>query len=146
MAANALPTIPPDIMVVSAKTYQDLMGCDIHIILQFRKESDIWDNINAGYMGRDYTLFGYIAGVRGGAEPIVSPRGLPDDFSDWEKEELRGEHSFTWLSPQEMQKVINLYLLEPENGDCMKLRYINLLALRLEKDGYEVRFVIGFDS
>lgn len=84
-----------------------MMGCDIHIIVE-RKFRDRWVGIHAcGYVnhvshslyphetsllegpnkwsahwrceGRDYDLFGHLAGVRGSGP---EPNGIPDDVSD----------------------------------------------------------------
>jgi hypothetical protein len=62
------------------------MGCDIHAYLDVvdwepnEKTGDPgWTSTFAARLdlGRDYTLFGVLAGVRGGT-PVYSPRGLPE--------------------------------------------------------------------
>lgn len=35
----------------------------------------------ANYSGRNYYLFTFLAGVRGNEEPLIEPRGIPDDCS-----------------------------------------------------------------
>jgi hypothetical protein len=80
------------------------MGCDIHLYTEKIKSVngvDKWVNCDhwklnpyfgddeyepeleliSLYSGRNYTLFGVLAGVRGRDE-ICPPRGLPDDVSD----------------------------------------------------------------
>jgi len=80
------------------------MGCDIHLYTEKIKSVngvDKWVNCDhwklnpyfgddeyepeleliSLYSGRNYNLFGVLAGVRGGYE-ICPPRGLPDDVSD----------------------------------------------------------------
>lgn len=81
------------------------MGCDIHVAVErkrnnkwvrvsdkfgpinyyytpgfeneksFRSDKNVWD------ISRHYQLFSILAGVRGSIQPIVSPRGIPDDAS-----------------------------------------------------------------
>jgi hypothetical protein len=85
------------------------MGCDIHLYTEKIKSVngvDKWVNCDhwklnpyfgddeyepelgliSLYSGRNYNLFGVLAGVRGGDE-ICLPRGLPDDVSDVVKKE-----------------------------------------------------------
>jgi len=80
------------------------MGCDIHLFSEKKKtvngvekwvNADYWKinpyfgddeyepelELISLYSGRNYTLFGVLAGVRGRDE-ICPPRGLPDDVSD----------------------------------------------------------------
>jgi hypothetical protein len=59
------------------------MGCDIHMYPEFRWGGDDgWDSFGWGSFnpGRDYSLFACLAGVRGEEEPVVAPRGIPDDL------------------------------------------------------------------
>lgn len=60
------------------------MGCDIHMYVEYRPNktwgSDSWQSFNDRMNpGRDYHLFGLLAGVRGGTA-IIEPRGLPSDL------------------------------------------------------------------
>ena len=71
------------------------MGCDIYVHLEhYNKESKRWENLSLYkkdtdgtfksvdvYDGRDYELFGILAGVRSCSNPFIYPRGLPDDLS-----------------------------------------------------------------
>lgn len=74
------------------------MGTDIHAYLQRKnKKTGKWEPLNLYvdkgngpefvnfYIGRDYLLFGQLAGVRGyvDQDPIVSPRGLPDELCNF---------------------------------------------------------------
>lgn len=89
------------------------MGCDIHVFCErYNKESKRWENLslykkNEGgtfkevnvYDGRDYQLFGLLAGVRSIINPFVIPRGIPDDLScEVSKKYGDGEyyHTSTW--------------------------------------------------
>lgn len=65
------------------------MGCDIHTFIEYSDFTDqngepYWSSLGGQInAGRDYTMFGLLAGVRGG-EALFSPRGLPN-----------GKHSYT---------------------------------------------------
>lgn len=89
------------------------MGCDIHLFCErYNKESKRWENLSLYkkndngtfdavdvYIGRDYELFGLLAGVRSYTNPFVIPRGIPDDLScEVAKEYGSGEyfHTPTW--------------------------------------------------
>ena len=59
------------------------MGCDIHMYVEFCREpaSDKphWQTFGGQIYGsRDYDLFGKLAGVRTGEEPLFPVRGLPN--------------------------------------------------------------------
>lgn len=61
------------------------MGCDIHLYMEYKNPENTWskrwDNFGKRIsVGRDYYLFGLMAGVRGGAKPIAAPRGIPNDI------------------------------------------------------------------
>ena len=58
------------------------MGCDIHCYMEFRhKDGKDWQDFGRRINpGRNYTLFGYLAGVRGGPA-LVEPRGLPEGLA-----------------------------------------------------------------
>ena len=71
------------------------MGCDIYLYVEhYNKESKRWENLflykksSEGeflpvdiYDGRDYDLFGLLAGVLSVIDPFVLPRGVPEDMS-----------------------------------------------------------------
>lgn len=96
------------------------MGCDIHIVAQRRNDSGEWIEVRDKFSGgpdpfdwRSYGMYAFLAGVRNysAVTPISEPRGLPDDFDmeEFEKGEggMRwlGEHSFSWLSVNELLSV-----------------------------------------
>src|SRR3990167_4899571 len=64
------------------------MGCDIHCYVEYKPigcdplDPLRWwpfcDRINPG---RNYTLFGHIAGVRSEGPPVVEPRDVPSDMA-----------------------------------------------------------------
>lgn len=58
------------------------MGCDIHAVMEI-KINGRWGYYTEIEIGRDYELFGRMAGVRDNAvEPIANAKGLPEDLSD----------------------------------------------------------------
>ncbi len=59
------------------------MGCDIHCYIEYKPAgSDHWSDFGGCINpGRNYELFGKLAGVRREGPPIVEPRGLPEDAS-----------------------------------------------------------------
>lgn len=65
------------------------MGCDIHMYVEYQRGGRTdWSNWGARINpGRDYELFGKLAGVRRKAAPLVPLRGIPSDISfmtDWD--------------------------------------------------------------
>lgn len=99
------------------------IGADVHAYLEkFNKETRQWENANLYkknsdgtftlvnfYNGRNYDLFGKLAGVRGSEDPMVYPRGLPDDLSPEVKEEFGDGldwHSATWYDMRELELLV----------------------------------------
>lgn len=108
------------------------MGTDIHGVLQRAYKvggKQYWRTECEMERGRNYCLFAALAGVRNGygfagvpthnpITPISEPRDWPDDFDltsirgripgvDWDEEEEElwlGDHSFSWLT---LEEVIN---------------------------------------
>ena len=59
------------------------MGCDIHMYPETRSKSERgswWQICDSFYCGRDYWMFGVLAGVRMGTA-LFEPRGVPSDAS-----------------------------------------------------------------
>lgn len=91
---------------------QDAMGCDIHVHVEV-KIKDKWEHYSVLHIGRSYSLFAKMAGVRGGETPISQPRGLPQDISvvtafdnaEWGVD----GHSHSWLSAVEAGEVQRWY-------------------------------------
>jgi hypothetical protein len=60
------------------------MGCDIHVYVEHRPSTTYsWGGFGQMNPGRDYALFGTLAGVRGTVAPVVQPRGIPSDVGFW---------------------------------------------------------------
>ena len=101
------------------------MGADIWTYVEhYNHKTKKWENANLYektpggnfdmvnfYTGRNYTLFGKLAGVRGMDEPMVYPRGLPEDISPEVKEEYAKfegyAHSATWYDLYELRLLVD---------------------------------------
>lgn len=61
------------------------MGCDIHAFVEYSRKDDsrekkYWYGFGEEFhLSRDYLIFGLLAGVRVDVQPIVEPRGIPED-------------------------------------------------------------------
>ena len=95
------------------------MGCDIDLYVEMREADGSWRVVPSHTdkdgrvvlwwdIGRCYYCFALLAGVRNSwdLEPIVPPRGLPDDASPEVKEKARlyeeDAHNHSWLTLPEM--------------------------------------------
>lgn len=121
------------------------MGCDIHIHVEC-KHGAHWKRCNREiYEGRDYELFGILAGVRGSRTPISYPKGLPVDvtydvkrlYDLWEWD----THSSSWLTFDEIWDSLS---------DChnhsLQLIALDMLGAKREAQAEDVRIVFWFDS
>lgn len=78
------------------------MGCDIHAFIEYAdfvdKNGDIsWSCFGGRYNpGRDYTMFGVLAGVRDDRFQLFEPRGLPDGKRSYEVE----DYMTIWISDE----------------------------------------------
>jgi len=63
------------------------MGCDIHAYVDYeedivKRDGNLWvSNLGEFHIGRDYLLFGILAGVRCAEDKLFDPKGLPDQMS-----------------------------------------------------------------
>jgi len=59
------------------------MGCDIHCYIEFKKpKSDSWKDFGGRINpGRNYSMFGAMAGVRVDDIPHLEPKGVTDDMA-----------------------------------------------------------------
>ena len=140
------------------------MGTDIHFYVEHRVNGS-WKNIYKreecryspnytspkytrnyyGFDGRNYFLFGILAGVRGDATPIDAPRGLPKDVTQYvQKESDRygtDGHSRSWFSLKEL--LAYNWAKEYENNDYRDLNALQRLKRRLrqrKKEGDEITY------
>lgn len=83
------------------------MGCDIHLYVE-KKINREWVYADKIDVGRDYELFGFLAGVRG-EQQHFEQKGFPDDASPKVREICEGYgvdgHSHSWLTLEELQTV-----------------------------------------
>lgn len=101
------------------------MGCDIHMYIEWKigtgewkadhhhdiyKEDDYENVREVSATGRNYELFGRIAGVRGSCRRSLYPKGLPKNISDMIKraaEFWNGDgHSHSYLSLSTFKKIL----------------------------------------
>jgi hypothetical protein len=94
------------------------MGCDIHMIVERKKNGNKWEAFMPQYLkkwddtlcvSRNYELFEHLAGVRGYSEnAIVQPRGIPKNASQRYKSLVKnwGEdgHTHSYLTLEELLK------------------------------------------
>lgn len=129
------------------------MGCDIHPVIEIKsKYDDEWKL--AACRGvpqyRSYSAFALLAGVRGG-DPVIPPRGLPEDLSNEtkllmdQKGLYLGDHSFSWLTLEELDRD------DFSEDDCWLIFDLAKLMRTLMENYYGtdengVRVVFGFDS
>jgi hypothetical protein len=122
------------------------MGCDIHVYLEKKKKiNDVeqWVNIDhwqknpyfnmegyederelehvSAYQGRNYELFGILAGVRDNSmNPIDDPRGLPDDISNETRKEYelwgRDAHTPTYFT---LDELLDFYQKKPKHRETL---------------------------
>ena len=154
------------------------MGTDIHLYVEVRRDGawhlqpmprsaplDFTHDGYEGWSGRNYAVFSILCGVRGALEPLVAPRGLPEDLS----RELvaaqeggsdgvwLGEHSFSWwgyediLALAESKKTcwasdgyVYTYAEIAQNFLAWAARDVRPLVEKYGADN--VRIVFGFDS
>lgn len=97
------------------------------------------------YEGRDYELFGILAGVRGSRTPISDPKGLPVDVTDYVKRlyDLWGwnNHSASWLTFDEIYNS----RLDYDNHSLKQIA-LKMLSAKRETQAEDVRIVFWFDS
>lgn len=129
------------------------MGCDIHDVLQVKKNGQ-WVTVATDiFDGRSYLLFGILSGVRGWyVNTISEPKGLPDDFiMDKDSDENHagcwmGNHSYSWLTFKEMNDRLHKTKL-PEEYEILASLLIKCVN-KLPEDSKKIdfRYVFGFDS
>lgn len=121
------------------------MGCDIHMHVEC-KHDGVWKRHNVEiYKGRNYELFGILAGVRGNSTPISYPKGLPVDVSyevmqghdlwGW------GNHSASWLTFDEIWSSRFDY-----DNHSLDIIALDMLSISRETRAEDVRIVFWFDS
>lgn len=139
------------------------MGCDIHEHIEIKIDGE-WVFIGGIYIGRDYSLFGVLAGVRDEEVECVSKgghKGLPDDLSqgmielmegdtDWEAGQWHADnHSHSYLNLDELKLAKKVYKIYMKKIKYTRVFPINIKALEKLKEMpfvTDVRFVFWFDN
>lgn len=136
---------------VGRQEVQKVMGCDIHAYVEI-----IEDKITICeceyFLNRNYGMFGYLAGVRSLDDPVVEPRGLPDNLSWYLASEYEDGgasfHTPSYLSVMEYGRVLVAYMRDKECRHTRPKEYLALLALMvaLTVEGVKCRLVFWFDN
>lgn len=127
------------------------MGCDIHAYLQITPlNTSTSVGLGEANLGRNYELFGLMAGVRcHDYTPEADVRGLPDPIALDIKEEFdsRGEdaHTPSWLTTQELIRVCRK-LEKIQGRRHQKLRSLCGFMVDLERRELHPQLVFWFDS
>lgn len=148
------------------------MGTDIHPYVECRNhDTGKWEPIVmqlmspirysdsdqevSCYNGRNYMLFGVLAGVRYLCDPIVDPRGIPYDASDYVKDKYKkyedNYHTPSWLTLAELRlaaKDKRHYNKEERNGLKSLIHGIEFMADQAWFFGndMDIRVVFWFDN
>lgn len=131
------------------------MGCDIHSYAE-RKRRGKWELIPDlhPFQWRNYTTFGFLAGVRSWIDPIDDPRGLPKDVSDEVREAyMKGRliHTPSFLTIKELlefdyDKPVFDGSTETYQDSLSSNFFTQLHELSLLKNPEDVRIVFWFDN
>ena len=142
------------------------MGCDIHLYIEKKNKDGKWEKLIIDECllpdDRNYSVFGFLAGVRGDyKKPLFPKRGFPDDSSipKDETEHFLGDHSFTHAYLDEILEANWDQLAYDIDDDykfsesyfyvfceyvlprlCSSCRFMSLEEKR------NVRIIMGFDS
>lgn len=136
------------------------MGTSIHMHIEV-KHNDTWHHYAAPHMFRNRDFFDLVAGAYGG-QPIVSPRGLPENLSfvtqhDFEQDS-RGYrlHHTGWLGADELVKlqerinevfhVSNVTSMEYDLESGIFHTFINGNTLAQHQGWDDLRFIFWFDG
>lgn len=150
-----------------------IVGCDIHLYEeQYCKKEKKWKAVKAHtfvieeddffegnipqmdptYQGRDYDLFGVLAGVRREFSYSFEPRGLPEDVSQ-EVETISKHwdgdgHSHSWLTLEELkEKMAEIIIVGQGNSDRFAYQGLEILVNFIEgTDRKNTRVVFFFDN
>ena len=107
------------------------MGCDIHFNVEKQDASGKWRSATPKnlYIGRNYLLFGYLAGVRSNVDPKFPPRGFPTDASAKVQANYKkwagDAHTASYLTLEELIEISKLEINYPvylHPGDYKKYK------------------------
>lgn len=116
------------------------MGCDIYGWIESKEETGHWRQRLKLEASRHYALFGGLAGVRRNDLEIIPPKGKPEDADLYGEDCELGDHSFSWLTTDELKRV-KAHL--EKHGVYSK--ELDAWIAAMEQLG-DARIVFGFDS
>lgn len=128
------------------------MGADIHGWIEVKESDGDWTGcyLSIPLGPRNYLLFGLLAGVRALEDPLVQPRGLPDDVCSLMRgyvKDMGMEHSLTYLSLSELKKVRQRYKkFSKAHNYSGQLDALDMWIGAMEAVKRKTRIVFGFDS
>jgi hypothetical protein len=150
------------------------MGCDIHMSIEMRGAGGVWTRAEdlvpntdkydfpdeedyryeEWYTGRSYHDFGILAGVRGTRLPIIEPRGLPADASEYVKKEyelaIDYVHTAHYYTLAEILPFTSRFTigLAPRSSEVITVvnRMQRLAAEELGGNHDRIRMVFWFDN
>ncbi len=148
-----------------------VIGCDLHSYVEYRdKTAGLWKMVRMyvpyrweperlglvePFNGRNYELFAILAGVRGFAQPIAEPRGIPQDASNGvlcEYEAAEGwTHTPSWLTLAELRVASKDKKTYNKDERSYLKGFINGIEFMLGAswhwvDDIDVRVVFWFDN
>ncbi|EKY4433791.1 hypothetical protein QGM93_004400 [Escherichia coli] len=122
------------------------MGVDICWRFQREEKPGKWINLSSNYKGdRSYLHFAWLGfdvdreRASTSAVFIHALRGLPDNIPS-EDDDLFGEHSYSWLTSEEI-----LSAIPPDNAGEVIQEFVEEVK-RLHVENGSVRFVFGFEG
>jgi len=124
------------------------MGCDCRILLEvYDKRLCRWYGQEVIDVGRDYELFGLLAGVRGAEfDPIADPRGAPtDESADSELYFAGGNCGGNWHDRSFLYADEILQRTNRRERSALK-RILEVLRKYKGQSPARLRIVFGFDS
>ncbi len=85
------------------------MGTDVSMHIEVKLHG-VWQHWSSPHVPRNYGLFARMAGVRGDAEPITEPRGIPPDAATitvWDYNRWGEDaHTPSWLTSSEAVELV----------------------------------------
>ena len=142
------------------------MRCDIHLAIEYtafttQAGDPYWAGFGGGKFnpGRDYAMFGCLAGVRDGAQPHIPTRGYPTNLSyasqaaffrvDPETGDVTDDsdlHSATWLTREEYGAAYAQRMFDSQYPPDPVYEVVLITMNALEERGLKTRLVFAFDN
>ncbi|HGB8368439.1 TPA: hypothetical protein ACIWEQ_003355 [Salmonella enterica subsp. enterica serovar Saintpaul] len=129
------------------------MGVDMRVSFQVAAKPGEWVSVPNEFRGdRSYSLFAWLGAPPkrdsfncNTIVPVHKLRGLPKDISP-DEEELYGEHSYSWLTSEEILSAAWPDGSEDnDDPDNVFIEFINVVK-HLHAEHGDVRIVFGFEG